>query len=68
MKQLINKGASRKGFKICLKICIPELSKEKLSEEQLSVIFNYFDLVIYINNRFHRILMEASPRWILSKV
>lgn len=44
----MSKGANRKGFGVCLKVCITELLKTKLSEEQFESIFNYFDTVFFI--------------------
>lgn len=45
MKELIYETATQKGFEVCLKVCITELRKQKLTESQLESIFRFFDIV-----------------------
>ena len=48
MKEFIKDGVNMETFKLCFKVCIPELShnpeKGKLFENNLTQIFNFFDL------------------------
>jgi len=47
MKELINKGVPQKGFMVCIKICMPELLKNKNFDERSDAIFNFFDIVFF---------------------
>ena len=46
MKKLVCKGLNQKGLLSCLKICIPELQKNKLLEEKGRSIFDFFAAVL----------------------
>lgn len=45
MKAFVNKTVSPEKFSVCLKMCVPELMRDKSFSERAASIVNYFDTV-----------------------